>query len=89
MSLMASIFGFGGDCDLSRMSTEDRKRLQRQIEEQNAMFKTTPSVALNFPIRAGFLAQVVVPKNMTVAEAKRLCSFVESLASPDSGEEPR
>lgn len=36
------------------------------------------------PMREGrYLAQVIVPRNMTKEEADRLCAFVRSLASPE------
>jgi hypothetical protein len=36
---------------------------------------------LSFPLRPDFLAQVVVPRDLTVAEAKRLSAFLLTLAS--------
>ena len=39
-------------------------------------------VSLSFPVRPGFLAQVVVPADLTVDEAKRMGAFLLTLA-PD------
>jgi hypothetical protein len=39
-------------------------------------------VALSFPVRPGFLAQVVVPTDLTVEEARRMGAFLLTLA-PD------
>ena len=45
----------------------------------------TRSLVLPFPMRGkSYLAQVVVPYDMTKAEADRLCAFVMSLAVPES-----
>lgn len=32
-----------------------------------------------FPLRSSFIAQVIIPRDMTKDEAKRLCTFVEAL----------
>ena len=40
---------------------------------------------MQFPLRNGsYLAQVVIPSDMTKAEAERLSAFVSSLAMPES-----
>jgi hypothetical protein len=39
-------------------------------------------MAYDFPLRPGFLAQVVLPLDLTMLEAKRIAAFVESLAIP-------
>lgn len=41
-------------------------------------------LCLPFPIRGRTLAQIVVPRDMTRAEAERLCAFVMSLAAVDA-----
>jgi hypothetical protein len=41
---------------------------------------TDTSLALPFPLRPTFLAQVVVPRDMTKEEAKRLSAFLDALA---------
>ena len=44
-----------------------------------------PSLCLPFPIQSGddrFMAQVVVPRNMSEAEADRLCAFIKTLVVP-------
>jgi len=35
----------------------------------------------DFPMRPGYLAQVVLPRDLTKEEAARLCAFVMSLAA--------
>jgi hypothetical protein len=40
------------------------------------------ALVLPFPLRHGYTAQVVVPVDMTIDEAKRFCAFVTSLAAP-------
>lgn len=41
---------------------------------------TESNLALPFPLRPGYLAQVVIPRDMTKAEAGRLCAFIQTLA---------
>jgi hypothetical protein len=41
---------------------------------------TEMNLALPFPLRPGYLAQVVIPRDMTTEEAERLCVFIRSLA---------
>jgi hypothetical protein len=41
---------------------------------------TDTSLALPFPLRPTFLAQVVVPRDLTRDEAKRLAAFLDALA---------
>jgi hypothetical protein len=51
---------------------------------------TTTSICNDFPLRPGYLAQVVIPRDMTQAEAARLAEFIKSMALPDSaGAEPK
>jgi hypothetical protein len=45
------------------------------------------SVCHHFPMRPGYLAQVVLPADLTTAEAKRLQDFLMSLVIP--AKEPR
>lgn len=53
-----------------------------------AIVETTPpkltavaGLSLEYPLRADFLAQVVVPRDMTTFEARRLASFIMTLAA--------
>lgn len=39
------------------------------------------SLVLPYPLRSNFTAQVVVPRNINVDEARRLCAFIMTLAS--------
>ena len=38
------------------------------------------SMALDYPLRSDLLAQVVVPRDLTVAEAERMGAFLLTLA---------
>jgi len=40
----------------------------------------SPSMSLDYPIRSDLLAQVVVPRDLTVEEAHRMGAFLETLA---------
>lgn len=41
-----------------------------------------PGLVYDFPLRADFMAQLVLPRDLTSAEAKRLMAFLESLVTP-------
>ncbi len=41
-----------------------------------------PSLCYAYPMRPDFLAQLVVPRDLSAAEAKRLCAFIETLVIP-------
>jgi hypothetical protein len=41
---------------------------------------TATSLAMTYPLRENFVAQVVLPRNMTGDEARRLCAFIRTLA---------
>ena len=40
----------------------------------------SPSLAMSYPLRENFVAQVVLPRNLTTDEARRLCAFIRTLA---------
>jgi hypothetical protein len=42
---------------------------------------TEANLAMPFPLRPGYLAQIVIPRDMTKAEAGRLCAFIQTLAT--------
>lgn len=37
-----------------------------------------------FPMRPGFLAQVILPRNVTALEVARLCAMLKTLPVPES-----
>jgi hypothetical protein len=41
---------------------------------------TATSLAMTYPLRENFVAQVVLPRNMTGDEARKLCAFIRTLA---------
>ena len=41
---------------------------------------TEANLAMPFPLRPGYLAQVVIPRDMKKTEAARLCAFIMTLA---------
>jgi len=45
------------------------------------------ALVLPFPLRKFFMAQIVVPRDMTKAEADRLCAFVQSLVATERSEQ--
>lgn len=49
--------------------------------------RAIPGLCNDFPIRPDFMAQVVIPRDMTMTEAKRLCAFIMAMGLPDSASE--
>lgn len=43
-------------------------------------FASDLNLAMPFPLRANYLAQVVIPRDLTREEADRLCAFIQALA---------
>lgn len=41
---------------------------------------TEANLVMPFPLRPDYLAQVVIPRDMTKVEAQRLCAFIQTLA---------
>ncbi len=41
---------------------------------------TATAYVLPFPMRADFLAQIIIPRDMTNEEADRLCTFIKVYA---------
>lgn len=46
---------------------------------------TESSLCLPFPLRPDYEVQIVIPRDMTKAEAERLCAFIMALAAPITG----
>jgi hypothetical protein len=46
------------------------------------------TLCVEFPLRPGYRAQVVIPVDMTHAEAERLQAFIRSLAQDDTDAKP-
>jgi hypothetical protein len=42
---------------------------------------TGPGISLDYPLRPDLLAQVVVPRDLTVEEARRMGAFLVTLAA--------
>lgn len=44
---------------------------------------TDKSLCMPFPLRPNFMAQVIIPRDMTKAEADRLCNLIMTLANSE------
>jgi hypothetical protein len=53
--------------------------LSKELERQ---FPATPRHCYEYPLRADFMAQAVLPRNLTKKEAERICAFIMTLAQP-------
>lgn len=50
------------------------------VDMSHAAIATDLNLALPFPLRPNYLAQVVIPRDLTKDEATRLCAFIQALA---------
>ncbi|VTU29986.1 hypothetical protein [Variovorax sp. PBL-E5] len=57
--------------------------------QQMATLATEHALALPFPLRPSFLAQVVIPRDLTKEEANRLCAFIQALGHTAPAEVPQ
>ncbi len=74
----------------ARPAREARRRLDTGTEPPSVPLRTRPpdratlsrpnSMALEYPLRSDLLAQVVVPRDLTVEEAQRMGAFLLTLA---------
>lgn len=60
------------------MTETDHHVVTQQMAIRAATTET--SLALPFPLRPTFLAQIVIPRDLTKDEARRLAAFIDSLA---------
>lgn len=75
----------------AKRQTESRDRQMGELDRgksvPNALQETAALVEYPYPLRADVNARLLLPRDITCREAKRLCRFLESLAvDMDSGE---
>ena len=67
----------------ARLDSRPRLRAAPPIRERERPAEmSAEGIALSYPLRPGFLAQVVIPRDLTVDEARRMGAFLLTLA-PD------
>lgn len=72
--------------DMVVTSPEGETLLVEMKTHQQQRFATDVSLALPFPLRPGFLAQIVIPRDLSKPEADRLCAFIQALAQAPAQE---
>lgn len=65
-----------------RMTPQERVRkgTSKASEQREAETLVSSGLTLSFPLRSDFLAQVVIPRDLTAIEAKRLGAFLLTIA---------
>lgn len=65
-----------------RMISQERvsKGTSKASEKREAETLVSSGLTLSFPLRSDFLAQVVIPRDLTAVEAKRLGAFLLTIA---------
>lgn len=64
----------------------DSRRKSSTGAEREEIPASGPALALSYPLRPDFLAQVLIPRDMKREEARRLSAFIMTLASDFSPE---
>jgi hypothetical protein len=85
VSWMENPAGYGSRTAAWTAKSESRPRSRLRSQPAPAPASESSElggVALSFPVRPGFLAQVMVPADLTVDEARRMGAFLLTLA-PD------
>lgn len=60
---------------------EQEQSVTDVIPVETTLARTTPTaMAMQYPLRQDFIAQVLLPRGMTSDEARRLCAFIRTLA---------
>lgn len=71
-------------CELLRSPHHPNRRIRHERcckhRGDSVSTETAQSMVYPFPLRHRYLAQIVVPRDMTKEEAARLCAFINSLA---------
>jgi hypothetical protein len=72
----------GAKSSNERMAPQERVRrgTSKASEKREAETLVSSGLTLSFPLRSDFLAQVVIPRNLTAVEAKRLGAFLLTIA---------
>ncbi len=75
--------GYGSRSAAWQARLDARPRLRTpSLRDRERPAPLAAGIALNYPLRPGFLAQVTVPRDLTVDEARRMGAFLLTLA-PD------
>ena len=61
----------------SRIPTPKGRRDRPYRPSIAAGITTATAYVLPFPMRTDFLAQIIIPRDMTNEEAERLCTFIK------------
>jgi hypothetical protein len=72
----------GAKSSNERMTPQERvsKGTSKASEKREAETLVSGGLTLSFPLRSDFLAQVVIPRDLTAVEAKRLGAFLLTIA---------
>jgi hypothetical protein len=72
----------GAKSSNERMAPQERvsKGTSKASEKREAETLVSSGLTLSFPLRSDFLAQVVIPRDLTAVEAKRLGAFLLTIA---------
>jgi len=67
---------------LEHYTDEEAERMLKEMDYRTP--KRIPQTAYDFPLRPDFMAQLVLPRNLTEVEARRLAAFLCTLVIPDA-----
>lgn len=62
------------------LAPSDTSIVETPTQKQVTSAVTETSLMMPFPLRPNFLAQIIIPRDLTKDEAARLCNFIQALA---------
>lgn len=62
------------------LAPSDNPVVETPTQKQVTSAVTETSLMMPFPLRPNFLAQIIIPRDLTKDEAARLCTFIQALA---------
>lgn len=62
------------------LAPSDTPVVETPTQKQITSAVTETSLMMPFPLRPNFLAQIIIPRDLTKDEAARLCNFIQALA---------
>lgn len=66
--------------DVASATSPDTSKPEVELPKPPTFLATEANLVLPFPLRPNYLAQIVIPRDMTKDEAQRLCAFIQALA---------
>ena len=70
-----------GNAEIAAATGSVKPETAGSAPDINAGSTSATNMVLPYPIRENFMAQIIVPRNMTTDEGRRLCAFIMTLTA--------